>query len=587
MAKANNSHLPFFRSPLMAHEGSGASSNTEDNKTAIVQPYLEEQSDDAAFHDHPQFRRHAEATNAELFYDLFFVANLTVFTNVHEVGLYDVRFSTDSVFERTAKYCQFLVMMGFAIIGPKFNVGKHMQSSGEDDADEEGPALPYFKALTLVLMASRLVLVFQYVVSLWFTRHYKQTILPMCLMAGTYFIAAIIYLGIFWSFHSVEQGSDHTYIAWYVVAILETIVATSVSSIWRNISFKGTHLIQRMSLLTLIILGEGVMGLAEKCQRIVHSEGALSFTASTVGNIICAVAIYYFLYMLYFDWIEEDHFGTIRQQIWSFLHFPLHLALVLAVEGVAQCVTWRAAIVRGNEFTNQINTWAQIANETNPNWTEIATQLNDTVQDLVYKSLLTTSSLSETSEILTYTYPNAINATQVVANGTADPEAAWGAVEWSYYTLYTTILNIAGFAGSENSTELNVLSNTIVDFSDEKASDESSDALVRAAGVFDLTFVYFFTTVGLVVILCCLLAALSKREKTWMHWIRLVVSGLLGLALCLLSIMDLTDAGGNFAFSPWVLPLVAICLFAVVVLNSVKPAVPVLSRVASRKSVSM
>ncbi|KXT17759.1 hypothetical protein AC579_3643 [Pseudocercospora musae] len=584
MAEAHSSHLPFFKSPLMAREHSRTPSNTEDNKIAVVKPYLEEESDDRAFHDHPQFHRHAEATNAELFYDLFFVANLTVFTNVHEVndsdtlkqyigffcvlwftwyqvGLYDVRFSTDSVFERMAKYCQFLVMIAFAIIGPKFDVGQHMQQGSDDDADEEGPTLPFFRALTLVLMASRLVLVLQYIVSLWFTRHYKRTSLPMCLMAGTYFIAAIIYLGIFWSFRPVEEGLDHTYIAWYVVAILETIVATTVSSIWRNISFKGTHLIQRMSLLTLIILGEGT-NLFFKCQRIVHSEGALSFTASTVGNILSAVAIYYFLYMLYFDWINsESHLGTIRQQIWSFLHFPLHLALVLAVEGVAQCVTWRAAI--------------------------IAAQLNDTVQDLVYKSLLTTSSLSETSEILTYTYPNAINATQVVANGTQDPDAAWGAVGWSYYTLYKTILNIAGFAGSENSTELKQLSGQIVNFSDEKAADESADALVKAAGVFDLTFVYFFTTVGLVVILCCLLAALSRREKTWMHWLRLVVSGLIGLALCLLSIMDLTDAGGRFGFSPWVLPLVAICLFVVVVLNSVKPAVPVLSRVASRKSVSV
>lgn len=69
----------------MAHEHSRTSSNTEDDKTPSVQPYLEGESDDRAFHDHPQFHRHAEATNAELFYDLFFVANLTVFTNVHEV----------------------------------------------------------------------------------------------------------------------------------------------------------------------------------------------------------------------------------------------------------------------------------------------------------------------------------------------------------------------------------------------------------------------------------------------------------------------------------------------------------------------
>jgi hypothetical protein len=34
----------------------------------------------------PQFRKHEEATNGELFYDLFFVANLTVFTDFHEVN---------------------------------------------------------------------------------------------------------------------------------------------------------------------------------------------------------------------------------------------------------------------------------------------------------------------------------------------------------------------------------------------------------------------------------------------------------------------------------------------------------------------
>jgi hypothetical protein len=33
--------------------------------------------------------------------------------------------------------------------------------------------------------------------------------------------------------------------------------------------------------------------------------------------------------------MSEDHFGTIRQQIWAFVHFPLHLALVLAVEGTS------------------------------------------------------------------------------------------------------------------------------------------------------------------------------------------------------------------------------------------------------------
>jgi hypothetical protein len=43
-------------------------------------------SNDERLQDSPEFHRHAEATSIELFYDLFFVANLTTFTNVHEVN---------------------------------------------------------------------------------------------------------------------------------------------------------------------------------------------------------------------------------------------------------------------------------------------------------------------------------------------------------------------------------------------------------------------------------------------------------------------------------------------------------------------
>jgi hypothetical protein len=40
--------------------------------------------------------------------------------------------------------------------------------------------------------------------------------------------------------------------------------------------------------------------------------------------------------MLYFDNQPHGHFGTIKQQIWSVLHFPLHLAIVGLVEGAQQ-----------------------------------------------------------------------------------------------------------------------------------------------------------------------------------------------------------------------------------------------------------
>jgi hypothetical protein len=41
-------------------------------------------------------------------------------------------------------------------------------------------------------------------------------------------------------------------------------------------------------------------------------------------------------WMIYFDNHPHGHFGTIRQQIWSALHFPIHLAIVGLVEGAQQ-----------------------------------------------------------------------------------------------------------------------------------------------------------------------------------------------------------------------------------------------------------
>jgi hypothetical protein len=97
----------------------------------------------------PQFVRHEESTNIELFYDLFFVANLTTFSNVHEVNsrktltsymgffcilwftwcqtsLFDIRFVADSWLERIAKACHLGVMVGLAVVGPNYDteVGK-------------------------------------------------------------------------------------------------------------------------------------------------------------------------------------------------------------------------------------------------------------------------------------------------------------------------------------------------------------------------------------------------------------------------------------------------------------------------------
>jgi hypothetical protein len=50
--------------------------------------------------------------------------------------------------------------------------------------------------------------------------------------------------------------------------------------------------------------------------------------------------------MLYFDRMHEEHFGTIRQQIWASLHFFLHIMLVLVLQGVSYLIMWVVALMK-------------------------------------------------------------------------------------------------------------------------------------------------------------------------------------------------------------------------------------------------
>ncbi|KAF2486405.1 bacterial low temperature requirement A protein-domain-containing protein [Neohortaea acidophila] len=562
--------------------------------------------DDHTLHERPEFRRHTEATNSELFYDLFFVANLTVFTTVHEVnsaqtleqyvgffcilwltwyqvGLYDVRFSMDSVFERAAKACHFGVMLGFAITGPKFDVG---QVSSEQEG--EGPSYRSFQYFSLILMASRLILVCQYIQSLFFMRHFKRTRLPMVLIASTYSIAAVVYLGLFWSFHPSADGSqNNSFIAWYVVAIMETALVTTISCIWRHISFKGTHLVQRMSLLTLIILGEGVIGLAERCSAIVEATVFDISAASTLGNVCCGIFILYFLYMLYFDRIQEKHFGTIRQQIWAFLHFPLHVFLVLAVEGVGQCLIWNAATVADNNLTNDLtHALEQLVNAnytftTDPSvWRTAASSLNDTATIILQAGVQGSKNFRQTTYILDTVTSNVNAALRTVASGTTVSSENFSDQIQSALILYfgslsTVLYDIAGFSPP---------SSTYDDGSSRPASgvneleNSALEEFNRISNVFELTFIYFFVSVGLVIIFNSCIAAISERSKSKLHWVRSASSCFLGVSLCLIALIALSNSPSspsyaftNYASSPYILPTVALTLFVAVLIHTIKP----------------
>jgi hypothetical protein len=122
-----------------------------------------------------------------------------------------------------------------------------------------------------------------------------------------------------------------------------------------------------------------------------------------VTDTLLAVMIIYFLYMLYFDRMQEEHFGSIRQQVWSFLHFPLHTVLVLVLQGVSLLIIWRQAVESLNTLYSKWNPalfWLMDGSDPDPttefgkamakvggnytNGTAFATYFNRTCYESVY-----------------------------------------------------------------------------------------------------------------------------------------------------------------------------------------------------------
>jgi low temperature requirement protein LtrA len=61
----------------------------------------------------------------------------------------------------------------------------------------------------------------------------------------------------------VPKGITRAHIAWWIIIPVEGIITVLISSKWRMLSFKDTHMNERLSLLTMIIIGEGVIGVSK------------------------------------------------------------------------------------------------------------------------------------------------------------------------------------------------------------------------------------------------------------------------------------------------------------------------------------
>jgi low temperature requirement protein LtrA len=92
-------------------------------------------------------------------------------------------------------------------------------------------------------------------------------------MVAVYALGAIAFGAMTPAFQKVEKANRGIYTVWYAVMLFESVAMITISCFWRMLSFKKTHLMERMSLLTLIVIGEGAIGVTKTVSRMMGKSG--------------------------------------------------------------------------------------------------------------------------------------------------------------------------------------------------------------------------------------------------------------------------------------------------------------------------
>ncbi|KAI1470912.1 uncharacterized protein F4812DRAFT_419442 [Daldinia caldariorum] len=525
----------------------------------------------------PKFLKTHSATNFELFYDLWFVANLSVFTSKHDISdkskfssfigyivllwttwllttLYDVRFTADSVWERCCKAIHLGVMIGFAEIGAAF--------------DPNDQIVAVFRAMSLFLAVSRLVLAFQYGMVLFQIRTYAHGKRPMFITALFHFVAAAIYFGV--SFRYDLGKTSRVFLVWYIGGVVEMALHLRMSQLSHVLTFLGTHMGERLNLLTLIILGEGCIILAKSITLLVKDtylkDPSFSMWSSNlIGLVAAGTALIYIIFQLYFDWMHDEHSMSRRHQVmWTVVHLPFHIALTLLVEGANQFIVWARILETSNAALSKVvDLQSKFVDMTSK---EVSEKLASVIKPFLEKYQPadveeTMDSVNETLEHIA-DIPNSF-----WKEGSTPDSSTLVHYQNDLIDLMNTMVNAVYTAFEIEPPE--------GEDNGPKPEYWQSEAAVAVAKRFRLVYIYAFSCAGIVLLMLTIMHIISKRRGwTPFNIFRTAACISISIILALLTLVVVNqeavfrgDRRTAFYGSSWMLPAITIGYFVVLVLT--------------------
>ncbi|KAK5058878.1 hypothetical protein LTR84_011142 [Exophiala bonariae] len=218
--------------------------------------------------------------------------------------VFDIRFSTETMLHFAHKAVSCAMMAMFVVYAVTYDM-----ISVKSTAD--GP-----RALSLVLMVSRATLALQYSVAHWRASERNENRFPSLFTIVGLTVSTLAYLQVSLGMHSDYERFS----IWYI---------------WELDNLKTKRLFDRLGMLTIIILAKGVLALSRTTYRLFNE---LNWTATDhYGELMSA----YFISVLYFKNVKSDNLDSLRQPLWMMLHYPLHVATLLILEGSSMSILMR------------------------------------------------------------------------------------------------------------------------------------------------------------------------------------------------------------------------------------------------------
>jgi hypothetical protein len=241
--------------------------------------------------------------------------------------------------------------------------------------------------------------------------------------------------------------------------------------------------------------------------------------------------------MLYFDKIERERRGSLRLQIWTILHFPVHVAMLLSVEGNARLMLWAAAVQRiPHTDSFQISHYTSTFGT---NGTKIAQALNKTLT-----SAESTATCQGSEAVSSFYTPILNQIHQLNLTSEEGREVFSLLLHEAWRTISVGILTTYGITVPEEAgTSIS-------------ASKTAFDTL------FATTLMFFFISGGCVLVFLNLLYWVSNQHRAKMRWRLMIFEILAGVGLGLVAVVRINrDAFKSFIFSPWPIPTMVLAYF--------------------------